>query len=149
VIGQVTSRFRVAVERAPVAKFAESVLDRDPGYLEPKAPVPPTFPFAARYWGAHPALQVGLEPVDSDPVGEVLGGLMAGGGLILHGEQSYEYHRPVVVGDVLLAESRLADLYEKESKGRTMTFLVIETLWTDDATGQLVLTERTNLIHRS
>lgn len=144
VIGRVTGRFRVVVERGPVAKFAEAVLDRDPG-----AAVPPTFPFAARYWGAYPELQEGLEPVGRDPIGEIMGGLMAGGGLMLHGEQAFEYHRPVAVGDVLSAESRIADLYEKETKGRTMTFLVIETLWTDDTTGRPVLTERMNLIHRS
>ena len=148
-IGRVTSRFRVVVERAPVAKFAEAVTDKDPVYLARDAPVPPTFPFAARYWGAYPELQVGLDPVEGDPLAEIIGELMANGGLILHGEQAFEYHRPVVVGDVLLAESRIADRYERESKGRTMTFIVISTTWTDDASGQPVLTETMNLIHRS
>ncbi|HEY3139916.1 MAG TPA: MaoC family dehydratase N-terminal domain-containing protein [Acidimicrobiales bacterium] len=158
VIGRPTARFRVVVERGPVTNFATAVTDKSPVYREPAAaavagfkgiPAPPTFPFAARNWGAHPELQADLEPVESDPVGEVLGALLANGGLILHGEQSFEYQRPIVVGDVLRGEGRLVDLYEKESKGRTMTFLVVETAWTDDTTGELVLTERMNLIHRS
>jgi hydroxyacyl-ACP dehydratase HTD2-like protein with hotdog domain len=80
---------------------------------------------------------------------QVMGELFAGGGLVLHGEEEFEYHRPIVVGDVLVGEGVLTDIYEKESKGRTMTFVVIETVWRDDATGDKVVTERFNLIHRS
>ena len=44
---------------------------------------------------------------------------------------------------------RIVDLYEKESKGRTMTFVVIETVWRDEKSGEPAVTERFNLIHRS
>jgi len=60
-----------------------------------------------------------------------------------------EFHRPIVVGDVLIGEGRIVDLYEKESKGRTMTFLVTETVWRDEKSGESAVTERFNLIHRS
>jgi hypothetical protein len=30
-----------------------------------------------------------------------------------------------------------------------MTFIVVETVWRDDATGEPVVTERFNLIHRA
>jgi hypothetical protein len=30
-----------------------------------------------------------------------------------------------------------------------MTFIVMETVWRDDATGEAVVTERFNLIHRA
>ena len=53
------------------------------------------------------------------------------------------------LGDVLVSEGKIVDVYEKESKGKTMTFLVSETVWKDDKTGEPVLTERFNLIHRS
>ena len=45
--------------------------------------------------------------------------------------------RPIVVGDVLTGEGKVVDLYEKESKGRTMTFLVVEDQYRDEqgATG--------------
>jgi hypothetical protein len=68
---------------------------------------------------------------------------------VLHGEQEFEYHRPIVTGDVLVSEGKVTDIYERESKGRTMTFIVVETVWRDDATGAPVVTERFNLIHRA
>ena len=78
-----------------------------------------------------------------------LGPLMAKGGLILHGEQEFIYHRPVVVGDVLVGEGKVVDAYQKESKGKTMTFVVTETNWTDQKTGEPVVTTRFNVIHRA
>lgn len=56
---------------------------------------------------------------------------------------------PLLVGDVLVGTGVVVDLYEKQSKGRTMTFLVVETNWADDRTGEPVVSSRTNLIHRS
>ena len=84
-----------------------------------------------------------------NPMFEIMAGLRDKGGLILHGEEEFEYHRWPVVGDDLVAEGRIADLYEKESKGRTMTFIVTETVWKDAKSGEPVITERFNLIHRS
>jgi hydroxyacyl-ACP dehydratase HTD2-like protein with hotdog domain len=46
----------------------------------------------------------------------------------LHGEQEFEFLKPIYVGDVLTAVSRIADVYEKQGKrGGTMTFVVTET----------------------
>ena len=80
---------------------------------------------------------------------QIMGQLFAGGGLVLHGEQEFSYQRPITVGDVLVGEGTLTDVYEKESKGKTMTFVVVETVWRDEKDGQPVVTERFNLIHRS
>jgi acyl dehydratase len=79
---------------------------------------------------------------------EVMGGLMAGGGLILHGEQEFTYHRPVVVGEKLRARGVVRDIYQKQSGDRTMTFMVIETAYTDDDEDPVV-TSTMNLLHRS
>ena len=84
-----------------------------------------------------------------NPLATALGPLMAKGGLILHGEQEFIYDRPVLVGDVLVGEGTITDAYQKESKGRTMTFIVSETNWSDDTTGDPVVTARFNLIHRA
>ena len=51
------------------------------------------------------------------------------------------------VGETLHQEGKIVDLYSKEAKGKTMTFLVTETVFKDDA-GDPVVTERFNLIHR-
>jgi acyl dehydratase len=74
---------------------------------------------------------------------------MSKGGLILHGEQEFTYHRPVVVGDVLVGKGSIVDAYQREGKGRTMTFVVVETNWTDERTGDPVVTTRFNVIHRA
>jgi hypothetical protein len=79
---------------------------------------------------------------------EVMGRLFQQGGIVLHGEQAFVYHRDVCVGDVLLGEGRVTDMYEKESRGSTMTFLVMETTWTDEASGEPAVTTVFNLIHR-
>ena len=47
-----------------------------------------------------------------------MGDLYAKGALILHGEEEFQYHRPVMVGDVLVGEGKIVDLYEKETEGR-------------------------------
>ena len=157
VIGRPTGSSRVVIERGPVSNFAASVKDENPIYRDPKAakaagfddiPAPPTFGFSMRHWGTFGEMQPKSD-VKGNPMMEVIGSLMSKGGLVLHGEEEFVYHRPIVVGDVLVSEGKIVDVYEKESKGKTMTFLVSETVWKDDKTGEPVLTERFNLIHRS
>jgi acyl dehydratase len=157
IIGKPTSTTVVTVERGQLTLFADAVKDASPIYRDPRAaseaglpgiPAPPTYPFVMGNFGVHPELQPADAPA-GNPMAEVLGPLMAKGGLILHGEQEFTYHRPVLVGDVLVGEGRVVDAYEKESKGKTMTFIVVETAWSEQATGQPVCTSRMNLIHRS
>lgn len=156
VIGTKTEPTTVVIERGPVVFFADAVLADDPVYRDPRAaaaagfgaiPVPPTFPFVMANWGSFPEIQPDGDG-ESTSFLSVLGPLLSRGGLILHGEQEFTYHRPVVVGDVLHGVSEVMDAYQKQSKGRTMTFVVNETRWTDE-TGAPVVTTRFNLIHRS
>jgi acyl dehydratase len=157
VIGKRTGTSRAVVERGPVANFARALKDESPIYSDDKAaeaagfssiPAPPTFGFCMEHWGKFAEIQPD-EVVEGNPMFETIGKLMAEGGLVLHGEQEFEYHRPIQVGDVLRSVGRVVDAYEKESRGKTMTFVVSETVWTDDRTGEPVLTSRFNLIHRS
>jgi hydroxyacyl-ACP dehydratase HTD2-like protein with hotdog domain len=73
---------------------------------------------------------------------------MSKGGLVLHGEQEFIYHRPMVVGETLDFVGTVTDIYEKPTGDRTMTFMVVEDVYSD-ADGQPVLTSIMNLIHRS
>lgn len=158
-VGLVCDRKVVTVERGPVAVFADAVKDRNPVYRDRRVaieagfrdiPVPPTFPFAMGFWGTHRELQEQLEPVTSNPVWDVMAQL--GAGLILHGEEEFEYHRPVVVGDVLYGEDVLSELYEKETDRYVMTFIGTTTRWVDYATGSPgdpAVTTRFSLIHRA
>ncbi|HUY64373.1 MAG TPA: MaoC family dehydratase N-terminal domain-containing protein [Acidimicrobiales bacterium] len=157
IIGKPMSKSKVVVERGPVSNFAVAVCDHNPVYRDPKAAAdaglsaiaaPPTFPFVMQTWGQFAELQPADAPT-GNPMGEVIGPLMAKGGLILHGEQEFTYHRPVYVGDVLVGEGHVVDAYAKESKGKTMTFIVTETVWTDEKSGEPVVTSRFNVIHRA
>ncbi|MEI6453932.1 MAG: MaoC family dehydratase N-terminal domain-containing protein [Actinomycetes bacterium] len=154
-IGRVTSRARVTVERSAVTFFADAVCDPDPIYRDANAarergfsaiPAPPTFAFVMHHLGSFAELQ---------PEGNPEGGLMASlsavtsqGGLILHGEQSFSYSRSVLVGDELDGVSTIVDAYAKESKGKVMTFIVSETVWNEASSGDHVVSTRFNLIHR-
>ena len=119
VIGKKTGSSRLAVERGPVSNFAKAIKDESPIYQNVRVavdagfesiPAPPTFGFAMAHWGTFPENQPPPDPeADSGAVMKVIGGLMAQGGLVLHGEQEFEYHRPVVVGDVLVSEGRITD----------------------------------------
>lgn len=160
VIGRTTGKWKITIERQPVTNFAKAVKDKSPVYQNAQAaqeagfdaiPAPPTFPFAMTSWGAYPEDQPEDDPATggTSPVMQIIGGLMKNGGLMLHGEQEFTYHRPVFVGDVLVGEGKVVDLYEKESKGKTMTFLVTENVFRDEKTGEPVVSTRMNLIHRS
>jgi acyl dehydratase len=157
IIGQPTGKSKVLVERAPVMHFADSVLSSSPIYHDPEAaraagfddiPAPPTWPFAMEFSGKFAELQPSVVAT-GNPMSTALAPLMAKGGLILHGEQEFVYHRPVLVGDLLEGDGKIADAYQKESGGRTMTFIVSETVWTDEKTGDPVVTVRSNIIHRA
>jgi acyl dehydratase len=157
IVGKPTGKGKVVIERGPVTFFADAVGSDNAIYKSPEAakaaglnniPAPPTFPFAMENWGKFAEIQPADAP-EGNPLMNALGPLMARGGLILHGEQEFTYHRPVVVGDVLVGEGKVVDAYQKESKGKTMTFIVTETNWVDDTTGEPVVTSRFNVIHRA
>ena len=155
-IGKPTGARKVRVERGPIEFFASSLKDDNPIYHDAAAaaaagfdgiPAPPTFSFVMSHQGTRREEQ----PVDpsggQNPMFKAMGELMQKGGIVLHGEQEFVYHRPIVEGDVLHSEGRIVDAYEKESKGSIMTFFVMETEWRDESDAPVV-TERFNLIHR-
>jgi len=155
-IGQPTGRGTLVVERGPLAAFAKAVLDESAVYRDAEIarqegfagiPAPPTFGFSIQNWGRWEELQPAEQPT-TNPMFEVMGKLYANGGMILHGEQEFTYHRPIVSGMTLHYEGRVKDIYEKVSADRTMTFIVTEDTYRDES-GEPVLTSTMNLIHRS
>jgi acyl dehydratase len=157
VIGKPTGATRVRIERGPVSFFASALKDHNPVYSDPAAakaagfsdlPAPPTFSFAMMHMGKAGEEQPPDPTGGTHPMNELMGNLMKEGGIVLHGEQDFVFHRPIVVGDVLVSEGTIKDVYEKESKGKVMTFIVMETVWKDEKSGEPVVTETFNLIHR-
>jgi hypothetical protein len=149
VIGRQTGAWRVALDRSVLANFAASVGDTSAVYRSSSAPAPPTFTFAAPYWSG---LSTDDQPADPAVAGNamhtIMGELHGKGALVLHGEQEFEYHRTPVAGDVLDGVQTITDIYEKSSDTADMTFVVMETQWTDARDGSPVVTERFNLIAR-
>ena len=146
VIGAKTGAWRVTVERAPVVNFARVLGDTNTVLAH--TPAPPTFSFVMAYWGAFAEDQPPDPTAGTNPMHRIMGELHAKGALVLHGEQEFVYHRPIVSGDVLDGEQAITDMYEKETEVATMTFVVMETRWIDARNGAPVVTERFNLIAR-
>ena len=97
---------RVRIEHAPVMLFARAVKSADPVYASEDAactagfdrvPVPPTYTFVMTHSGAFPDLQTGEPPPPVD------WGALTRGGLYLHGEQHFTYHRQVQAGSASVA----------------------------------------------
>ena len=154
-IGMPTGRGTLVVERAPLTNFAGAVLDENPIYRNAdeartagfeNIPAPPTFGFSIQNWGKWEELQP-TEKLSRNPMFEVMGTLMGKGGIVLHGEQEFVYHRPLVVGQRLRFEGVVREIYEKPTGDKTMTFMVIEDTYSDED-GEPVLTSIMNLLHR-
>ena len=157
VIDKPTGAWKVTVERGPVAQFAAALKDANALYRDRRAardagfddiPAPPTFTFAMPFWGVFAEDQPEDPTGGQNPMHQLMGELFGQGALVLHGEQEFEYHRPVMVGDVLEGEGRIMDIYEKATDSANMTFVVIRTEWKDAGSGEPVVTEQFNLIAR-
>lgn len=147
----------VAVERGAVAAFAAAVTDTSPVYRRADAaaaggfaaiPAPPTFTFAARLLGAFEDLQP-ARPDGALDVAEIIAALRADGGLILHAEQEFTYHRPVLAGSTVRLTGLVEDVrVTTNSRGKQLTFVRIRTDTHDEA-GELLVTEVMTLLHRA
>ncbi|MGP9810545.1 MaoC family dehydratase N-terminal domain-containing protein [Rhodopseudomonas sp. NSM] len=94
-------------------------------------PIPPTYLFC-------------LEMLDNEKPFEFLSALDIDLGRVLHGEQSFTYHAPVVVGDTLTFSSRVAGVTDK--KGGAMTLIVVETAITNQDGVHVADTARTIVV---
>jgi acyl dehydratase len=133
------------VEAGKVEEFARALKDDNPAHRDAEAaadqgfesiPAPLTFTRTAYFPRYRPEGVDDTRPFDLGMRPEYR----------VHGEQEYEFERPVRVGDTLTGEVTLVDVYQREgSRGGTMTFAVFETEYRD-AEGGLVLTERATTI---
>ena len=130
VVGHEFKAFSATVEAGKVRLFCKAIGEEDPIYVDAaaarkagfaKIPVPPTF----------------LQAITNDDPekGGLLKLLNVDIGLILHGEQHYDYYAPVFVGDTITCQQKVTDLYDK--KGGALWFVVSETSLKNQA-GKLV-----------
>jgi len=114
-------------ETSPV--YTDEAAARDAGY--PDLPAPPTFLFAAE--------------LDSGASDRLLSDLQIPLSKLLHGEQSFSYHRPACVGDTVTVRSVITDIYDK--KNGALEF-VVKTSRATNQRGELVAELRAVIVCR-
>jgi acyl dehydratase len=136
-IGRVLSTGSATVTADHVAAFARALGDENPSYVgpDPRGVVaPPTYPIAfmtqAMAGGMDAFLELGLDFMT-----------------LVHGEQEFEYARPIRAGETLTLVGRIADVYEKTGTSGTLDFVVLETE-ARDAENRPVFFSRNTLISR-
>ncbi|MFN8544343.1 MAG: MaoC family dehydratase N-terminal domain-containing protein [Candidatus Binatia bacterium] len=133
-IGRELSTGSATAAAEHIAAFADALGDRNPAYRGPNAVAPLTYPIAfmaqAMSGGMETFLELGLNFMT-----------------LVHGEQEFEYVRPVKAGETLTLSGRIADVYEKTGSSGTLDFVVLETEG-KDAGGKPVFYSRNILISR-
>ena len=137
-IGRESEPAVVEVEKGAIRRFAEALGDPSPLALDEAAAraaghaslvAPPTF-----------AVTLGFPE-------RFRHSLDLGTRSMLHGEQAFEYARPIVAGDRLTVKSRVADVQERAGASGPMDILVVEDEGRDEA-GALVFRSRATFIVR-
>jgi acyl dehydratase len=132
IIGKWSPGTTMRVEVGKIREFARAVKDENPTFRdEERAVAPPTFLMTVAHWmdlsGTRPGMKLDMRRV-------------------LHGEQDFEYLKPIRPGDVLTTRSRTKDVFEKPGRrGGKMLFVVGETEFTNQR-GEVVAYMRNTLI---
>ncbi|MCE7884539.1 MAG: MaoC family dehydratase [Actinobacteria bacterium ATB1] len=129
------------VEEGKVREFANALGFDDPRCTDLEAAraaglegllAPPTFATASTFWmrGAPPLRKAQFDRKR-----------------VLHGEQEFVYHRPLVSGMVLEGTPEIVDVKQKEGKrGGMMTFVTTEILWCERESGEPVVSTLSTIL---
>ncbi len=140
-IGHALPASVLPIERSRLQFFAKAIGETDPVYTDaaaardagyPDLPAPPTFLFAAE--------------LDSGASDRLLADLQIPLAKLLHGEQSFSYHRPACVGDTVTVRSTIGDIYDK--KNGALEF-VVKTSRATNQRNELVAELRTVIVCRN
>jgi len=133
-IGKQSAKVKNSVERGAVKKFAESIGDIHPIYLDEETGrnsrykgniAPPTFPRVFDYGT--------IEDLNLPNKG------------LIHGEQTFHYERPLLVGEDIYCYSEVKNYFEKKGTMGEMGFLVLESCG-EDTSGQIVFSSKSTVI---
>ena len=130
--GDILASWTFRVEAGKVREFARAVMD---AHAETSDIAPPTFPMIA----------------SADFVERMITDiLMLDRSRTVHGEQAYEYFRPMVAGDFLRCTARLeSDVVKRGSRGGMMRVITTVIDHADEATGEPVCRETMTSIERA
>jgi len=141
-IGKETPTVVAEVLAEETVNFAKALGDMNPLYLDEaaarKSPfgtllAPPTFPVTLAAGNMDPDLffELGLNFAS-----------------IVHGEQEFEYLRPLKVGEKVTLKGRVADITEKEGKSGVLDVVVLETTGYDQKEEKIFIARMTLLSKR-
>src|SRR5260370_42249309 len=126
------------VSREKLREFADAIGDTNPVYRSraaaqeagfPDVIAPPTFPIVISMTSSAKAL--------TDP------GLNLNYAMVVHGEQRFEYSRPLVAGDVVTAQSTISSIRDVRNMSMMTTTTQIRTV-----DGEHVCTAHATLVER-
>ncbi len=137
-IGRESEPVVLEVEKGAVRRFAEALGDPNPLYQDEGA---------ARAAGYASLLAPPTFPVTLTANERFRHSLDLGTRSLLHGEQAFEYFRPLVAGDRVTVVSRVADVQERAGASGPSDVLVVEDEGRDDR-GELVFRTRATFILR-
>ncbi len=114
-IGRWGPETEMRVEVGKIREFARAVKDANPAYFDAdRAVAPPTFLMTIAHW--------------IRDLGETRSAVKLDYSRLLHGEQEFEYLKPIRAGDVLRFRSRTKEVFEKAGRrGGKMLFVIGET----------------------
>jgi acyl dehydratase len=133
-VGKRSNKVKNVVERGAVKKFAEAIGDLHPIYFDEETGrnsryknniAPPTFPRTFDYG--------------------VIEGLNLPNKGLIHGEQTFHYKRPLVVGEELLCYSEVKKYFEKKGNFGEMGFLVLESFG-EDLAGNVIVSSTSTVV---
>jgi acyl dehydratase len=141
-IGRETPTVVAEVKAEETVPFAEALGDLNPLYVDEVAAkkskfgcllAPPTFPVTLAAGTMDPNLFFELELNFAS---------------IVHGEQEFEYVKPLKVGQKITIEGRVSDITEKQGRNGILDVVVLETTGYDEAGEKVYIARRTLLSER-
>src|SRR5262245_32386330 len=136
-IGKACAPYEFRVERGKIKEFADAIGDPNPVYRDPEAAKKAGF---ANVLAPPTLLRTFLyeTPESKNALG------VKDWSYIVHGEQEFEYLAPIVAGDVLTGQDRIASMTEKESKrAGVLQIAVIETTFHNQRGEKVQIARRT------
>ncbi len=139
-IGMKLPVYKATAEAGQLRFFAKAIGETNPIYIDesaardaghPGLPLPPTFLFSLEF------------QIPSNAWRDELGIITS---RILHGEETFKYHRMAYAGETLQFETHIADIYDK--KGGALSFVVRESRVTNQR-GEHVADLRSVLVHKN
>lgn len=133
-IGKQSNKVKNFVERGAVKKFAEAIGDLHPIYFDEevgeksrykKNIAPPTFPRTFDFG--------------------VIEGLNLPNKGLIHGEQTFHYERPLLVGEETYCFSKVKSYFEKKGNFGEMGFLVLES-YGEDLAGNAIFSSTSTVV---